>query len=219
MKRYIAITAALLALCGCGKTEEAPGNAAPAVTEAQTEMTTETAPVSVKPDTADVRTYCVSLDAARNAILADYKDKIPEKLLSAFDANSSVLDEYMNKAAHDLTPEEAEQMFSELKKLEVFFCDTMAKEVGAGKKIEEISKAATHGADYYFEKIIEEASEETSEGETSDEDDTEDVDKEKSKKKSDDKEESDDKESSDDENSEDGTKETDSEKTEGETKR
>ena len=211
MKRYIAITAALLALCGCGKTEEAPETAASAVTEAQTEMTTETAPVSVKPDTADVRTYCVSLDAARNAILADYKDKIPEKLLSAFDANSSVLDEYMNKAAHDLTPEEAEQMFSELKKLEVFFCDTMAKEVGAGKKIEEISKAATHGADYYFEKIIEEASEETSEGETSDED--EDGDKEKSKKKSDDKE------SSDDENSENGTKEADDEKTEEETKR
>ncbi|MBR6399911.1 MAG: hypothetical protein IKS17_01630 [Firmicutes bacterium] len=181
MRRYIALTAVVLAFTGCGKTEQVEQPTQTEPTQVQTEITTEDVPVQVKPDVADIRTYCVSLDAARNAILADYKDKIPEKLRTTFDANSDVLNEYMQKAAGDLTQEETEKIFGELKKLEVFFCDTMAKEVGAGKKIEEISKAATHGADYYFEKIVEEESEQTTQEESteiSSEDETgEDTDK------------------------------------------
>ena len=165
MRRYIFIAAALLALTGCGKNNEEPETeiTMAAVVETQTEGTTEDIPEVFKPDTADVRTYCVSLDAARNEIIANYKDKIPEKLSSTFDANSDVLDECINKAAGDLSPEEAEQLFNEMKKLEIFFCDTMAKEVGAGKEIQKVAKLATKGADYYFEKIREQQSESTTE--------------------------------------------------------
>ncbi|MBQ9519762.1 MAG: hypothetical protein IJR59_07705 [Firmicutes bacterium] len=169
MRRYIFIAAALLAFTGCGKDsnpEETTPAPLPTVAESSTEITTEDIPAVFKPDTADVRTYCVSLDAARNELLANYKDKIPEKLKSTFDANSGVLDECIEKAAKDLSPEEAEQLFNEMKKLEVFFCDTMAKEVGAGKEIQKVAKLATKGADYYFEKIREQQSEETSESVT-----------------------------------------------------
>ena len=169
MRRYIFIAAALLAFTGCGKDsnpEETTQAPLPTVAESSTEITTEDIPAVFKPDTADVRTYCVSLDAARNELLANYKDKIPEKLKSTFDANSGVLDECIEKAAKDLSPEEAEQLFNEMKKLEVFFCDTMAKEVGAGKEIQKVAKLATKGADYYFEKIREQQSEETSESVT-----------------------------------------------------
>ena len=91
MRRYIALTAVVLAFTGCGKTEQVEQPTQTEPTQVQTEITTEDVPVQVKPDVADIRTYCVSLDAARNAILADYKDKIPEKLRTTFDANSDVL--------------------------------------------------------------------------------------------------------------------------------
>ncbi len=166
MRRYIFIAAAVLALTGCGKNssvEETTQSPVPTVAEIPTEVTTEDIPAVFKPDTADVRTYCVSLDAARNELLTNYKEKIPEKLLSTFDANSGVLDECIEKAAKDLSEDEAEQLFNEMKKLEVFFCDTMAKEVGAGKEIQKVAKLATKGADYYFEKIREQQSESTTE--------------------------------------------------------
>lgn len=177
MRRYIFIAAAVLALTGCGKDTPEPsvdtGAKTVTVAEVSTEITTDTVPEVFKPDTADVRTYCVSLDAARNELLANYKDKIPEKLASTFDANSGVLDDCIEKAAKDLTPAEAEKLFNEMKKLEVFFCETMAKEVGAGKEIQKIAKLATKGADYYFEKIREQQSEVSTEdvsaeGETGD---------------------------------------------------
>ena len=171
MRRYIFIAAALLAFTGCGKQEEPAPPEAPkpvAVTvESATEETTQDIPAVFKPDISDVRTYCVSLDAARNELLANYKDKIPEKLLSTFDANSGVLDECIEKAAGDLSADEAEKLFNEMKKLEVFFCETMAKETGAGKEIQKVAKLATKGADYYFEKIREQQSESTTESETS----------------------------------------------------
>ena len=168
MKRYIFMAAVMLAFTGCGKkAEETVSTEIPtAVVETPTEITTDDIPVIFKPDTSDVRTYCVSLDAARNELLANYKDKIPEKFKNTFDANSSVLDECINKAADDLSEDEAEQLFNEMKKLEVFFCETMANEVGADKEIQKVAKLATKGADYYFEKIREQQTETTTESET-----------------------------------------------------
>ena len=172
MRRYIALTAALLMLTACGGKNEQPAQGqanaevSPEITSA--EVTTDEFPEDVKPDLSDLRTYCVSLDAARNALLTDYKDKIPEKLKNTFDQNSKVLDDYMDKAGTKLTDDEVRKMFSEMEGLETFFCETMAEEVGAGDSISEIAKAATNGADYYFEKVsaennTEETTEDTSE--------------------------------------------------------
>lgn len=191
MRRYIVLAAALLALTGCGKDTQEPAPTAQVNTEAVTEITTEEIPAEVKPDAADIRTYCVSLDAARNEIITNYKDKIPEKLKETFDANSAVLDEYMDKAAGELTDADAEKLFSALKNLEIFFCQTMAEEIGAGDKIQEVAVSATKGADYYFEKASEEDSEETTaEGETSEDGEkSDDTEKDGEDKESDDAEE------------------------------
>ena len=205
MKRYIALAAAtLLVMSGCGKKDQepsAPVTEAQPVAEISTEDTTESdIPESVKITTADVRTYCVSIDAARNAYINKYNDKIPEKLRPTFDANSDVLDDYMDKAAKDLTDEEIEQLFNNLKNLETFFCVTMAEEMKLGDEIEQVALAATKGADYYFEKVSEEAAEETSEDET-DEDET---DEDESKD-----EDSDDKDSESDKDKKDGKEKKD----------
>lgn len=171
MRRYIALTAVILAMTGCGaKESEKPEPAAPAVSaEVSTEIESETAsetPDGVKIDVAAARSYCVSVDAARTALITDYKDKIPEKLQAAFDANSDVLDECMEQAAGNISDEEAEKIFNKLTKLEVFFCSEIAEEVGAGDKIQEVALAATKGADYYFEKTAETSTEDASETES-----------------------------------------------------
>ncbi len=170
MKRYIILFAVLAAMTGCGSDNEEPQPTVQTVeyTEATSEtVSEEPIPDEVKPDISDVRVYCVKLDAARNEIISAYKDKIPEKLATTFYANSDALDEYMDKAAKDLSADESEKIFNSLKNLEIFFCDTMAKEIGAGDKIQKVAIAATKGADYYFEKASVDGPETTTtEGET-----------------------------------------------------
>ena len=158
-------------MTGCAKKTSEPDASAtqvqPVVVEDATEDTTENdIPDTVKITMSDVRTYCVSIDAARNTILNKYDDKIPEKLRPTFDANSEVLDGYLDKAAGELTDDETEQLFNNLKNLETFFCQTMADELKLGDELEQVAIAATKGADYYFEKASEEDSEESSEEDT-----------------------------------------------------